>query len=116
MGVLRGVQQQLVGTDVPPCELHRRIPVHIGQQPQAETLRVGGVGETVHSHGGLRGVERLPDTLVQLIVRDGAPEGWLTVGDGLQVCRCRAQGSKWVKDHLGPCTPWMLIPDCLPPS
>lgn len=72
-------------TDVPPCQLHSRIPVDIGEQPQAEALRVGGVGEAVHGHGRLRGVECLPDALVELVVGDGAPEGRLAVGDGLQV-------------------------------
>lgn len=70
---------------MPPRELHGRVPVDIGEQPQAEALRVGGVGEAIHCHGRLRGVERLPDALVQLVVGDGAPEGGLAVGDGLQV-------------------------------
>lgn len=70
---------------MPPCELHSRVPVDIGEQPQAEALRVGGVGEAVHGHGGLGGVEGLPDALVQLVVGNGAPEGWLAVGDRLQV-------------------------------
>lgn len=70
---------------MPPREFHSRIPVDIGEQPQAEALRVGGVGEAIHCHGGLRGVECLPNALVQLVVGDGAPEGWLAVGDGLQV-------------------------------
>lgn len=72
-------------TDMPPREFHSRIPVDIGEQPQAEALRVGGVGEAIHRHGGLRGVECLPNALVQLVVGDGAPEGRLAVGDGLQV-------------------------------
>lgn len=70
---------------MPPRKLHGCIPVDVGEQPQAEALRVGGVGEAIHGHGGLGGVECLPHALVQLVVGDGAPEGWLAVGDGLQV-------------------------------
>lgn len=72
-------------TDMPPCQLHSCVPVDVGEQPQAEALRVGGVGEAIHRHGRLGGVECLPDALVELVVGDGAPEGRLTVGDGLQV-------------------------------
>lgn len=79
------VVQPHASPDMPPREFHSRIPVDIGEQPQAEALRVGGVGEAIHRHGGLRGVECLPNALVQLVVGDGAPEGWLAVGDGLQV-------------------------------
>lgn len=82
-------------TNVPPCELHGGIPVDVGEQPEAEALRVGGVGEAVHRHGGLRGVECLPDTLVQLVVGDGAPEGWLAVGDGLQVWETGQAAGQW---------------------
>lgn len=72
-------------TDVPPRELHGRVPVDVGEQPQAEALGVGGVGEAVHGHGRLRGVECFPNALVQFIIGDGAPEGRLAVGDRLQV-------------------------------
>ena len=72
-------------TDMPPCQLHSRVPVDVGEQPQAEALRVGGVGEAIHRHGRLGGMECLPNALVELVVGDGAPEGRLAVGDGLQV-------------------------------
>lgn len=80
---------------MPPGELHSGVPVDVGEQPEAEALRVGGVGEAVHCHGGLRGVECLPDTLVQLVVGDGAPEGWLAVGDGLQVWETGQAAGQW---------------------
>ena len=70
---------------MPPCQLHSRVPVDVGEQPQAEALRVGGVGEAIHRHGRLGGMECLPNALVELVVGDGAPEGRLAVGDGLQV-------------------------------
>lgn len=61
------------------CELYCRVAVHIGQQAQTEALRVGRVCESIYCEGGLGGVEGLSYTLVQLVVRDGAPEGRLTV-------------------------------------
>lgn len=41
-------------------QLHSRVPVDVGEQPQAEALRVGGVGEAIHRHGRLGGVECSP--------------------------------------------------------
>lgn len=54
-------------------------------------------------------MECLPDALVQLIVGDGAPEGRLAVGDGLQVCGDRP--GRWVR---GPQVPSSLMgsPGC----
>lgn len=40
-------------TNVSACELHSRVAVHIGQQAQTETLRVGRVCEAVHRQRGL---------------------------------------------------------------
>lgn len=76
-----------------PGELHGRVPVDVGQQTQAEALRVGGVGEAIHGHGGLRGVESLSHPLVELVVGYGAPEGRLAVGHGLQICTKQSQVS-----------------------
>lgn len=67
------------------CQLHGCIAVDVGQQTQAEALRVGGIREAVHRQGGLRGVERLSYSLVQLVVGNRAPERWLTVRDWLKV-------------------------------
>lgn len=36
-----------VCTDVSACELHSSVPVNVGQQAQAEALRVGWVCEAV---------------------------------------------------------------------
>lgn len=74
-------------TYVSACELNGRVAVDVGQQAQTEALRVGRVREAVDGKGGLRGVEGLPDTLVQLVVGDGAPEGRLAVRHRLQVWR-----------------------------
>lgn len=73
-------------TYVPPGHLHRGVPVDVGQQAQAETLRVRRVCEAVHRQRRLGGVERLADALVQLVVGYRAPEGRLRVGHRLQVC------------------------------
>ena len=66
-------------------ELHGGVAVNVGEQTQAEALRVGGVREAVHGEGGLGGVEGLSHPLVQLVVGDGAPKGRLTVGHRLEV-------------------------------
>lgn len=73
-------------TDVPSRELHCCIPVHIREQTKAEAFRIRRVSETIHGHGGLRGMERLPHALVEFIVGYGAPERRLAVGNGLQIC------------------------------
>lgn len=67
------------------CQLHGRVAVHVGEQSQAEALRVGGVRKAVHCQRGLRGVEGLSYSLVQLIVGNGAPEGRLAVCHRLKV-------------------------------
>lgn len=68
-----------------PRHLYRCVSVDVAEQSETEALRVGGVGESVDRQGRLRGVERLSDPLVQLVVHYRAPESRLTVGDGLQV-------------------------------
>lgn len=88
-------------TYMPPGHLHGSVPVHVGQQAQAETLRVGGIRESVDCQRGLRSVEGLPHTLVQLVVGYRAPEGRLRVGHRLQVCGTAASAG--------------LIPEIKPP-
>lgn len=55
-------------TDMSARHLHLLRPVDIGEQTEAEALRVGGVGEPVDGEGGLRRVERLSHPRVQLVV------------------------------------------------
>lgn len=55
-------------TYVSPCHFHSCVPVDVAEQPQTEAFRVGGVGEAIDRQRRLRGVERLSDSLVQLIV------------------------------------------------
>ena len=75
-----------IGTYMSARELHGGVTVNVGEQTQAEALRVGGVREAVHGEGGLGGVEGLSHPLVQLVVGDGAPKGRLAVGYRLEVC------------------------------
>lgn len=72
---------------MPSGHLYSGIPVNIRQQAEAEAFRVWWICESIHCQWGLRGVKRLPDALVQLIVRYRAPEGRLRVSHWLQVCR-----------------------------
>lgn len=68
-----------------PRHFHRCVSVDVAEQPETEAFRVGRVGESVDCQGRLRGVERLSDPLVELVVHDRAPESWFAVGDGLKV-------------------------------
>lgn len=70
---------------MPARQLHGSVAVDVGQQAQAEAFRVGRVREAIHRQRGLRGVEGLSYPLVELVVRDGAPEGRLTVCHWLKV-------------------------------
>jgi len=58
------------------------VAIHIGQQAEAEALRIGRIGEAVHRDRGLRGVKGFADARVQLVVGDGTPEGRLVVHHG----------------------------------
>ncbi len=73
--------------DVATRLLHDRIAVHVGQQAQAEALRIARIGEAIHRDRRLRRVERFTDTRVQLVVADRAPESRFAVHDGLSVDR-----------------------------
>ncbi len=60
--------------------------VHVGEESEAEALRVGRVCEAINSERGLRRVECLAYTGVELIVRHTAPVLWLRVRHRLRVC------------------------------
>lgn len=70
---------------MPSCHLHLMRPVNVRQQSQAEPVRARGVREPVDTEGGLRGVVRLPDPRVLLVVRNAAPIVWLGVTDRLHL-------------------------------
>lgn len=80
-------------------QLHSWVAVHIGQQAQTETLRVGRVCKAVHRQWGLRGVEDLSHPLVQLIVGNGAPEGRLTVCHWLKIWE-QSKNTFYIKPKL----------------
>lgn len=69
--------------DVAPRLFHHLVPVHVGQQAQAEALRIRGVREPVHRDRGLGRVKGLPHSRIQLVVTDGAPERRFVVHHGL---------------------------------
>lgn len=50
--------------DVSPGLLDHRIAIHVGQQAEAEALRVARIGKTVHGYARLRRVERLAHSRV----------------------------------------------------
>lgn len=78
----------LTFANVPSGVFDRGIPVDIGEQPQAEAVGVvGRVCEAVDDDAGVRGVERLPDPVVELVVNDGAPELRLLILHRLQTCQ-----------------------------
>lgn len=80
---------QVFPTYMPACHLHLLGAVDVGQKAEAEALRVGRVGESIHRQGRLGGVEGLADPGVQLVVGDGAPEVGLLVGHRLEVAVLR---------------------------
>lgn len=50
--------------DVSPGLLDHRVTIHIGQQAEAEALRVAWIGETIHSYTRLRRMKRLAHSRV----------------------------------------------------
>ena len=71
--------------DVPARLLDDRVPVYVGEEPQAEAVGGAGVREAVDGEAGLGGVEDFPDAVLHLVVVDGAPVRRLAVGHGLVV-------------------------------
>lgn len=72
-----------------PRHLNGCVPVDVAEQAETKAFRVGGVGEAVHRQRRLRGVERLPHPLVQLVVGYRAPESWFAVGNWLKVWKAK---------------------------
>lgn len=79
--------------DVSARLLHDFVSVHVRKQAETKSLTIARVGESVDRDRRLRGVERLPDPGVQLVVADAAPERRLVVqhrrGLGRQAARWR---------------------------
>ena len=73
-------------TYMPPCHLHLLRSVDVGEEAEAESLRVWRVGESIHGQGRLRGMKRLSHTIIQLVVRYRAPKRRLFVRHRLGIC------------------------------
>lgn len=80
--------------DVPPGVLNRGVAVDVGEQAEAEPVAVvGGICEAVDEHAGGGRLERLPNTIVELVVNNRAPVFGFLVGHRLHVC----SGSRQVR-------------------
>ncbi len=73
-----------------PCVLNGGVSVDVGQETQAEAVRVGGgVSETVHVYAVMPCMKSLPHSVVELVIHDGAPVLRLLVLHWLHVCHTR---------------------------
>ena len=64
---------------------HLLCSVDVGEQAQAKSLRVGGVSKAIHRQRGLRGMKGLPYSIVQFIIRNGAPVRGINVRHGISI-------------------------------
>ena len=73
--------------DVPPGVLDGGVAVDVGEQAEAESVAViGGICETVNEHAGGGSLERLSDTIVELVVNNRAPVLGFLIGHRLHIC------------------------------
>lgn len=78
----------LTFANMPPSVLNGGVAVNVWEQPQAKSvLVVWRISEAIHQDAGGRSVERLPDTIIQLIVDNGAPMLWFFVSNCLNICK-----------------------------
>lgn len=76
------IEQMHTLANVPADILNGGVAVDIGQKAKTEPVQVGrGVCKAVHHHMGTCGVKGLTNTLVELIIADGAPVRRLLVLD-----------------------------------
>lgn len=76
------VEQVHALPDVPACVLDGGVAVDVGEEAEAEPVGAGGgIGEAIHHHMGLVGMECFSDAIVELVVRNGAPKRRLLVLD-----------------------------------
>lgn len=72
---------------MPPGILNGGVAVDVGEQAEAESVAVvGGIREAIDKHAGGGRLEGLPDTVVELVVNNGAPVLGFLVGHGLHIC------------------------------
>lgn len=73
--------------DVPPGVLNGGVAVDVGEQAEAESVAVvGGICEAIDEHAGGGRLERLPDTIVELVVNNRAPVLGFLIGHRLHIC------------------------------
>lgn len=72
---------------MPPCIFNSRVPVDVGQQAEAESVAVvGGICEAINKHAGGGCLERLSDTIVELVVNNRTPVLGFLIGHWLHIC------------------------------
>lgn len=72
---------------MPPGVLNGGVAVDVGEQAEAESVAVvGGICEAIDEHAGGGGLERLSDTIVELVVNNRAPVLGFLVGHWLHIC------------------------------
>lgn len=73
--------------DVPPGVLNGGVAVDVGEQAEAESVAVvGGICEAIDEHAGGGRLERLSNTIVQLVVNNRAPVLGFFIGHRLHIC------------------------------
>lgn len=56
------------------------VSVHVGEEAEGEAVRTGAwLSVAINDDLGVRGMEHLPHTVVQLVIGNGAPVLWLVV-------------------------------------
>lgn len=73
--------------DVPPGVLNGGVAVDVGEQAKTESVAVvGGICEAIDEHTGRGSLERLSNTIVELVVNNRAPVLGFLIGHGLHIC------------------------------
>lgn len=88
-----GALQSLTGfayctfADVPSGVFNGGVAVDVGEQAEAESVAVvGGICEAINEHAGGGSLERLSNTVVELVVNNRAPVLGFLVGHRLHIC------------------------------
>ena len=72
---------------MPPSVLNGRVAIDVGKQAQAESVAiVGGICEAIHEHTSGGSLERLSNTIIELIVNNRAPVLRFLIGHRLHIC------------------------------
>lgn len=72
---------------MPPGVLDGGVAVDVGEQAETESVAVvGGICEAINKHTGRGSLERLPNTIVELVVNNRAPVLGFLIGHRLHIC------------------------------